>query len=385
MTKIPITKPYFGPEEMEKILEPLKSGWVVQGPFVKEFEGKFSSFTGAGNSIATSSGTSALQIAVSALGLGPGDEVIVPAFTWVATANVVEQLGAKAVFCDVEIGTFNINPEAIEEKITAKTVGIIPVHLFGLSASMDAIIEIAQKHGLWVIEDAACGLGSFYRDQHCGTFGDIGCFSFHPRKSITTGEGGMITTASEKLNKESLSLRNHGAAQDGDQNRETFLLGDFDHLGFNYRMTDIQGALGSAQMERLDWILKQRRRLAERYDELLGNIAWLTLPETPSESLHAYQAYVTLFRPSEISFNSVEALHAQRNAVMSKLEKAGIASRPGTHSVANQTWYKKKYGFRPEDFPNSYIADRLSLAIPLYPQMTDQEQELVVETLRTAI
>lgn len=182
---IPITKPCFGPEEFRVIQLPLESGWVVQGMYVREFEKKFSAFTEAPFAIATTSCTTALHIAVAALNLKPGDEVIVPAFTWVSTPNVVEYMGGKPVFCDIDLKTFNIKIEEIESLITPQTVGIIPVHLFGLCADMEPILRIAKKHNLWVVEDAACAFGAWYQGKHAGTLGDIGCFSFHPRKSIT--------------------------------------------------------------------------------------------------------------------------------------------------------------------------------------------------------
>jgi len=198
--KIPITQPVFGPAEEAAILAPLRSGWVVQGPFVKQFEEKFSAFTGARFSVATSSCTSALHIAVTALGLDPGDEVIVPAFTWVSTANVVEYLRAKPIFCDIDLRTFNIDARQIEMLVTPRTVGIIPVHLFGLCADMQPILEIARKHNLWVVEDAACAFGAWYHGQHAGTCGKMGCFSFHPCKSITTGEECLLCRISPERN-----------------------------------------------------------------------------------------------------------------------------------------------------------------------------------------
>ena len=231
---IPITKPYFGAEELQSVQEPIKSGWVVQGPFVRQFEEQFSVFTGAPQCIATSSCTTALHIAVAALGLKPGDEVIVPAFTWVSTANVVEYMGARPVFCDVDLQTFNIDTGHIESLVTPRTVGIIAVHLFGLCADMEAVKNVASANGLWVVEDAACAFGAWYNGGHAGTFGEMGCFSFHPRKSITTGEGGMITTKREDLEQLSRSSRDHGASR-SDQARHDesggFLLSEYDHLG----------------------------------------------------------------------------------------------------------------------------------------------------------
>ena len=383
--KIPITKPFFGPEEMRAVQLPLESGWVVQGTFVRKFEDMFSGFTGAPFSIATTSCTTALHTAVAALGLKPGHEVIVPAFTWVSTPNVVEYMGATPVFCDIHLDTFNINAEAIEALITPRTVGIIPVHLFGMCSDMDPILKIARKHRLWVIEDAACAFGACYYGRHAGTFGEIGCFSFHPRKSITTGEGGMITTAQSEIDRVSRSLRDHGASRTDFERHGTtsaFLLPEFNHLGYNYRMTDIQGALGCAQMERAKWILEERTERAHLYDERLRSIEWLELPHVPNGYVHGYQAYVCLFRPANPTLKNVEKLHRQRNDLMMRLEEKGIATRQGTHAPVIQGYYVEKYKLRSEQFPNAYLADRLSLTLPLYPQLTEAEQVSVVTELR---
>lgn len=383
--KIPITKPFFGAEEMCAVKQPLKSGWIVQGPFVREFEEKFSAFTGATFSIATTSCTTALHIAVAALSLKPGDEVIVPAFTWVSTPNVVEYMGATPLFCDIDLHTFNINTNQIEALITPRTVGIVPVHLFGLCADMEPILEIAKRHQLWVIEDAACGFGAWYHNRHAGTFGEIGCFSFHPRKSITTGEGGMITTALPEIDRLSRQLRDHGASRtDFDRNsmKSAFLLAEYNHLGYNYRMTDIQGALGCAQMERAKWILEERSKRARLYDEMLQTVEWLELPEVPDRYTHGYQAYVCLFRPREPTLMNVDRLHRQRNDLMMRLEEKGIATRQGTHAPVIQGYYVEKYRLRPEQFPNAYLADRLSLTLPLYVQLREAEQVLVVNELK---
>lgn len=384
---IPITKPFFGAEELRAVQLPLESGWVVQGTFVKEFEKKFSTFTGAPFSVATTSCTTALHVAVAALGLKPGDEVIVPAFTWVSTANVIEYMGARPVFCDIDLCTFNIDVSQIETLITSRTVGILPVHLFGLCAEMGPVLDIAKKHHLWVVEDAACGFGAWYHGNHAGTFGDIGCFSFHPRKSITTGEGGMITTAQPELDRLSRILRDHGASRtdfDRDSMKSAFLLADFNHLGYNYRMTDIQGALGCAQMDRAAWILAERSRRARIYDKMLTKVEWLEMPAVPNGFVHGYQAYVCLFRPEEPDLNNVKRLNLQRNELMTRLEEKGIATRQGTHAPVIQGYYAEKYSLRPEQFPNSYIADRLSLTLPLYAQMTEAEQALVANELQKA-
>jgi dTDP-4-amino-4,6-dideoxygalactose transaminase len=385
---IPITKPFFGEEELRAVQLPLESGWVVQGPHVAEFERKFSAYTTAVHSVSASSCTTALHVAVAALGLGPGDEVIVPAFTWVSTANVVEYMGAKAVFADVDLATYNIDVAHAASLVTDKTVGIIPVHLFGLCADMGAVAELAAKHGLWVVEDAACALGGYQNGRHAGTMGDAGCFSFHPRKSITTGEGGMLTTADDTLAESFRSLRDHGASR-SDHARHTsraaFLLSEYEVLGFNYRLTDMQGALGSAQMDRLVWILDERRKRAEAYDGALADLEWLRTPVVPDGDVHGYQAYVGLFAPEQPTLAKVETLHEQRNDLMARLEDRGIATRQGTHAPVILGLYAKKYGLRPEQFPNAVICDRLTLALPLYAQMTDAEQDTVIAALRSAL
>jgi dTDP-4-amino-4,6-dideoxygalactose transaminase len=384
---IPITKPFFGPEELRAVQEPLEKGWVVQGPYVKEFEDRFSTFTGAAHSVATSSCTTALHVAMAALGLKPGDEVIVPAFTWIATANVVEYMGAKPVFCDIDLATFNMSTDRIDALVTERTVGIIPVHLFGLCADMSPILDAARRHKLWVVEDAACALGGWYGEAHAGTMGDMGCFSFHPRKSITTGEGGMITTGHAKLDELCRSLRDHGASR-SDHQRHTessgFLLSEYDVLGYNYRMTDIQGALGCAQIDRVVWILERRRLIAERYDEMLADLNWLQTPQVPHGSVHGYQSYVCLLRPEQPTPENVNRLHEQRNQLMARMESDGVATRQGTHAAHLQGYYRQKYGIAPDDFPNAWFADRLSVSLPIYVQMTEAEQDEVVGALKRA-
>ena len=385
--RLPITRPVFGSEELRAVQLPLETGWVVQGPFVEQFEDRFAEFTGAAHAIATSSCTTALHVVVAALGLGPGDEVIVPAFTWVSTANVVEYLGARPVFCDIDLATFNIDTAQLEDLVTERTVGIIPVHLFGLCADLDPILALAERRGLWVLEDAACAFGAWYHGRHAGTFGIAAAFSFHPRKSITTGEGGMITTADGDLAALSRSLRDHGASRSdhlrhGDTG--SFLLPEYDHLGFNFRMTDIQAALGCAQLSRADWILDRRRELAAAYDEQLAGLDWLAPPQVPDGYVHGYQAYVCLFGAEDATPENVETLHERRNELMLHLEERGIATRQGTHAPVLTGLYAAKYGLREQDFPNAVAADRLSLALPLFPQMTEDDQRFVVTELERA-
>ena len=310
MARIPIAKPLIGPEELEAVRRPLESGWVVQGPEVQAFEDKVRAYTGASFAVAASSGTTALHVALAALGVEPGDEVIVPAFTWVSTANVVHHLGGVAVFCDIDLATFNLDPEHLEGLVSERTVGVVPVHLFGLPAPMDEVLAFAQRHGIWVLEDCACSLGAWIGDVHTGLLGDLGCLSFHPRKSVTTGEGGMVFTDDAELAARSRSLCDHGAATAPEENGSghAFLLSDYDGLGFNFRLTDIQGAVGSVQMDRLEGVLAGRRAVAARYTEALAGVDWLATPSVPEGVTHGWQAYVCLYRPEEPSLANVREL-----------------------------------------------------------------------------
>jgi dTDP-4-amino-4,6-dideoxygalactose transaminase len=237
---------------------------------------------------------------------------------------------------------------------------------------------------LWVVEDAACGFGARIRGRHAGTFGDAGCFSFHPRKAVTTGEGGMVTTARRDIADAAASLRDHGASRsdfDRHVSADGFLLSEYRSLGFNYRMTDIQGALGCAQMDRAAWVLAERKRRAAVYDERLAPVEWLAPPAARDGFEHGYQAYVCMFQPEKPTLANLGRLHAERNELMSALDARGIATRQGTHAPVLSEYYSSKYGLRADAFPHAVIADRLSLTLPLYPQMTEEDLEAVVHAL----
>jgi perosamine synthetase len=383
--KIPISKPFFSDEEKKIIQKPLDTGWVVQGPYVREFENLFCQYTGAKHGIATTSCTSALHLALIAAGIKEGDEVVIAGFTWVATANVVEMVRAVPIFADIDLDTYNIHPEGIEELISNKTKAIIPVSLFGLSVNMGPILEIANKHNLIVIEDDACATGAWYEGQHAGTRAHLGCFSFHPRKAITTGEGGMVITNNDAYESHLRSLRDHGASISDHarhHNSHSYVLPDFNMVGYNYRMTDIQGALGVAQMARLETILNERRKLANIYNEALADIEWLQAPVVPDGYVHGYQSYVSLFKPEQPTLRNVLELNIMRNLVMDQLDKAGIATRPGTQGVHLLDFYKNKYNKNPEDLPNTYFADKLTISLPLFMGLTSTEQNYIIESLQ---
>ena len=380
--KVPIARTSLTDSEIQSVLGPLNSGWLVQGPKVREFEDKWSAFTGAQQSVAVTSCTSALHLSLAALGFGPGDEAIVPAFTWISTANVVEHLGGQVAFCDINLDTFNIDVAQIESKITERTKAILPVHLFGLSADMDPIIELAKKHDLWVVEDAACGFGSKYKGNHVGNLGDTGCFSFHPRKAITTGEGGMVTTNDTALSEKIQRLRDHGAAMTDLQRHvgaRPYLLADHPDAGYNQRMTDLQGALGASQMERAEQIVLERRNLAIRYDQAFESLDWLQVPFSASGYDHGYQSYPCLLKPGEMNLEAIESVNSKRNEWMDELQQCGISTRPSTHAVHMLLFYKKKYDLSPESFPNAYAADQCSISLPLFHGMSEREQGFVIE------
>lgn len=384
---VPIARTQLTEEEIQSVLEPLRSGWLVQGPKVREFEDKWSAFTGAKHSIAVTSCTTGLHLALAALGFGPGDEAIVPAFTWIATANVVEHLGGKVVFCDIDLTTFNIDLASLEAKITPRTKAILPVHLFGLPADMAGINRLAAKHGISVIEDAACGFGSRIDGQHVGNQGSAGVFSFHPRKAITTGEGGMVTTGDAKLAEKIRRLRDHGAAMSDLQRHmgaRPYLLADHPDAGYNQRMTDIQAALGSAQMNRADSILVERRRLARVYDDAFASLSWLRTPAHIDGLEHGYQSYPCLFEPEPITPASIARVNMRRNEWMDRLQKMGVSTRPATHAVHMLQFYREKYSLKPADFPNAWVANDCSISLPLFHGMSQVEQEHVIQQVLTA-
>jgi perosamine synthetase len=376
LRKIPIALPSIGEEEWQALREPLLSGWLTQGPQVAAFEKDFAKLHHVHHALAVTSCTTGLHVALKALGVGVGDEVIVPAFTWIATANVVLYCGATPVFCDVDRLTFNIKVEDIASKITARTKAIIPVHLFGLCADIEAIREVLPSH-VTILEDAACAAGASYKGRMAGSLGDMAVFSFHPRKSITTGEGGMVTTNNQDLYRLSEILRNHGAEiaeEERHNSGKPYLLPDFKMLGFNYRMTDLQAAVGVVQLKKLKMFIKEREHGAQYYTQGLQDIPWLkpqAQPETVTQ--HAWQAYVCSVDPYSAP--------GSRNAIMEILQQKGIATRPGTHAVHKLSFYKEKYSLKTEDFPGAAWCDENTMAIPLHNKMTQEDFDYIIEAL----
>ncbi len=378
---IPIAKPYFDEREIRATAEVLSSGWIVQGPKVMEFERLIEDFQECQYAIATTSATASLHLALIALEITMGDEVIVPAFTHPSTANVVRHVGAVPVFVDIKLPDFNIDPSKIEREITKKTKAIIPVHLFGLSADMDPILEVARHFKLKVIEDAACALGTVYKGRKVGVIGDCGAFSFHPRKSITTGEGGMVTTDHPEIRDRVRMLRSHGESLSDEfrHKSDEVVYPDFEMLGFNYRMTDIQAAIGVEQMKKLPAILEERRKIAGRYNRLLSDLEkeeCLLLPPQREGFLHSYQSYVILLK---------DKARIGRDKLSNELQKRGIATRKGTYHVPGIKVYRENFRYRKGDFRNSKTADEKSLALPLYAGMEQADANYVIENLQAII
>ena len=374
---IQISLPSTGDEEWQAMRESLVSGWLTQGPKVAAFEKAFAERHGVEYALASSNCTTGLHLCLAAMGVGPGDEVIVPSFTWVATANVVLYCGATPVLADVDTTTNNIDAADVAKRLTPRTKAVIAVHLFGLCADMPALRAVVPPH-IPIVEDAACAAGASLNGVSAGALGDIAAFSFHPRKSITTGEGGMVTTNDAKLASVVDQLRNHGASISEEQRHngpKPYLLSEFNLMGFNYRMTDLQGAVGLVQLGKLDRFITERQRGAEYYRDQLAGIEWLRMPMFPPNGSHAWQAFVTYVDPKKAPM--------ARNEIMEQLQAQGISTRPGTHAVHMLGYYRERFGFKPEDYPNSRRCNDDTMAIPLHNRMSADDYAYVVAALRS--
>lgn len=351
-------------EDVSAVAEVLRSGNLVQGANVEAFEKAIAGYLGAKNAVAVSSGTATLHLALVALGIGAGDEVIVPALSYPATANVVEIVGAKPVFVDVRRETFNIDVSRIEKAVTKRARAIMPVHEFGLACDISAVIEIARKHKLFVIEDAACALGATENYKRVGTFGEIGSFSLHPRKAITSGEGGFLTTNDDDLAAKFRRLRNHGIEIEAGKT-------EFVAAGFNYRMTDFQAALVLSQFGRLAENIQKRNDLAEIYLSELVNEKTIQLPVVPENKNHIWQ-----------TFHVVLNEKFDRDEIINQLKSRGVGTNYGAQCIPAVKFYREKYRLDCERlFPNALRAYNQGLALPMYDKLSAEDVKIVARNL----
>ncbi|CAH1669279.1 Aminotransferase DegT [Hyphomicrobiales bacterium] len=372
---IPIALPLLAEEEADAARAAVLSGWVSQGPQVASFERDFAALVGAPHACAVSNCTTALHLALVALEIAPGDEVITASHSFIATANCIRYCGATPVFVDIEPDTYNIDPQRVAEAITSRTRAIIVVHQMGMPCDLTALAALAERHGIALVEDAACAAGSQIRidgewERIGRPRGTIACFSFHPRKVITTGEGGMLTTADAELDRKFRLLRQHGMSVPDTVRHGSpqVIFEDYEVVGFNYRMTDIQAAIGRKQLERLPDLISRRRALASRYTELLGNIEGLRLPFEPDWARSNWQSYCVRL-PDRVD----------QRAVMQRLLDQGIATRRGIMCSHREAPYAGET--RRHDLSQSEFAQDHAILLPLYAQMNAADQERVAEAL----
>ncbi len=367
-------RPWLGPEEAEAAAAAVSSGWVAQGPRVAEFERAFAARVEAPYGVAVSSCTTALHLALVLVGVGPGDEVVVPSLSFIATANVVRYVGATPVFADVEPTTLNLTAATIEAVLTPRTRAVILVHQVGTPADLDAVHGVCDPSGIVVIEDAACAIGSLYRDRPIGADSDLTAYSFHPRKVITTGEGGMLVTTSEAWAKRSSRLREHGMSLSAEARHasSSVVLERYDEVGFNYRMTDVQAAIGLVQLERLDAIVSRRRELAEAYRARLDDLPLAGMIADPPYGRTNYQSYWI-----ELS----DDFPVTRDALLQSLLDRGVSARRGIMASHLEPAYAETAH---ASLPITERLTRRSLILPLFHEMTEGQHERVVAAVRAA-
>ena len=370
---IPIAKPYLTENDAQAAYDAIMSGWITQGPRVQEFEEKFAAYTGAKHAVAVSNCTTGLHLAMIVAGIQAGDEVICPSMSYIATANSIMYMGATPVFAEVHPETYNLDVADAERRITSKTKAILLVHQIGMPADIDAFSALCKKHNLILIEDAACAAGSSYNGKKIGSHSDLVCFSFHPRKVISTGDGGMVTTNNDAYAERMKLLRQHGMSVNaGARHGATKIIFE-DHLevAYNYRMTDIQAAVGIQQLAKLDWIVEERRKIAARYITELADIDCIRLPREESGYFTNWQSFSIYLK---------ENAPMSRNELMQALLDKGIASRRGVMTSHRETAYKAMCAGL--SLPRTEEACDRSIIIPLYVPMEANDVSTVIHALR---
>lgn len=365
---VPLARPYFDSDDIEQVQEVLDSGWVSQGPKVAEFEEKAARYLGVKYAIPVTNCTSALHLSLLALGVEQGDGVLVADYTFPATGHAVLYCRARPIFVDIDPETYNIDPNLIEQRITPRTRAIIPVHTFGQPADMDAVVQIAQRHDLYVVEDAACAFGARYKDRYAGTIGHIGCFSFHARKGISTGEGGMVVTNDKELAEKIRRLSIFGMTSAWEREGKV-AIPEFVDLGYNYKMSDITAAIGVAQLKKLDRIVAWKRSLAEYWDGNLEQMELIQAPYRDRNASHIYQSYVALVDE-----------RVDRNEVIRRLLEQGIQTQIGTYASHIQPVYRSE-----QQCPNSLDIFHRALALPMYYALAEQDIDFVAARLEKAL
>jgi len=368
---IPIAKPYLTRDEAQAAYDTILTGWITQGPRVAEFEEKFAAYTGARYAVAVSNCTTALHLSMIVAGIGPGDEVICPSMSYIATANSIKYVGAKPVFAEVDPVTYNLDPADTERRITPRTKAILLVHQIGMPADIDAFRELAGKYNLELIEDAACAAGSSYKGSKIGSHSELVCFSLHPRKVISTGDGGFITTNREDFAKRMRLLRQHGMSVNDRVRHESpkVIFEDHVEVGYNYRMTDIQAAVGIQQLAKLDWIVAERRKIAMRYHEAFRQVDTIRIPVEQEGHFSNFQSYSVYLK---------ENCPIDRNDLMQKMLDEGIATRRGIMTTHRETAYHGECAGL--HLPISEMAADRSIILPLYIPMSEADQDKVVTT-----
>ncbi len=369
---LPFALPHITDAEVEEVVDTLRSGWLTTGPKTKRFEREFAEAVGMPHAVALNSATAALHLALDALGVGEGDEVIVPAYTFTSTAEVVVYRRAKPVIVDVDPVTCNVTPEAIAAAITPRTKAIMVVHIAGIPAEMDPITAIARSHGIPVIEDAAHSFPSFYRGRMIGTISEITCFSFYATKTIATGEGGMLVTANPEIAQRATMMALHGISRDAWKRYTSEGTWFYEVLeaGYKYNLTDVASSLGLQQLKRRDWLMEKRAAIAARYTAAFGTMPELETPPNPDHVQHAWHLYMLRLHP--------ERLAISRDDFITALGAAKIGVSVHFIPLHIHPFYRDTYGLKPEDCPNAVASYQREISLPIYPGMTDSDTDDVI-------